>query len=72
MTLQHAQGIPWVMVPTAPHVAYAVTQDQMGQMWIQLTCYGCGDYTKKPCMDPQNRLGHWVGWYAAMHHGCAR
>lgn len=62
--------IPWTRLGTAPHVAYALSYDPMGQGWIYFSCGRCRDTSQKPCEDPQNRLSHWVGWYAAQHAGC--
>jgi hypothetical protein len=66
----HRVAISLTPVPTAPHVFYAVSYDPMGQGWIYFMCQHCHDVSQKPCVDPRNRLSHWVGWYAAQHAGC--
>lgn len=66
----HRIAVPLTPVRTAPHVAFVVSYDQMEQGWIYFMCSHCKDISQKPCEDPQNRLSHWVGWYAAQHGGC--
>ena len=57
-------------VPNLPHVAYNVRQDPIyGTIWIDFTCYHCGDVARHACSNPK-RVSVRIADYARWHvHG---
>lgn len=48
-------------------VRFLLVRDQLGTIWLHLTCVRCGDRTKKPCTGEPVRVDKWNFYYAGMH-----